>query len=136
MWFFTSDLFQFVVLHNDLNGIGVDEVVDLQLLGFAEHLDLGDLQLFLIQFFARLLCEVAQGKAIILHLVSHLIEAVSLDNLFEEVQVAVVGNDWILPLVTPLCVVVRTPSAEELGSVRQSFIWCRSFEASLHSKFN
>lgn len=72
MRLFCSDLFQLLVLHSDLNGIGVDEVVNLQLLGFAEHLDLGDFQLFLIQLFARLLGEVAQEK-----LSSFILEAIS-----------------------------------------------------------
>lgn len=124
MWLFATDLFQLLILHDDLNRIGVDKVVDLQLFGFAEHLDFGDLQLSLIQLFAALFGEIAQRKAIIFHLGGHLIEAICSGQLAEQMQIAAVGNDWILSLVTPLGVVVRPPDAKDLGSVGQSFIWC------------
>ena len=127
------DLGQLLLVEDDLDGIGVDQVVDLEQLGFSKQFQLCFGQLLLVQLLATLLGQIGQRSDIILQLLVHLVVDVVLVQLLEVLQVTLVGNHWVVFLVAPLSQIISSPHAKDFGLVGDSFIWCWIFKSTLHT---
>ena len=90
VWFVLLGLGQLFLTKDILNGIGIDQVVDLQQLGFLKKLQLCFNQFLLIQLLATLLGQI--GCDIILQLFVHLVVEVALVEFLEVLQVMLICN--------------------------------------------
>ena len=124
-----SDLGALIGVGHNLDGIGVDQILNFKQLGLIEHLFLMLWNLLLIELFAALLSQVSDRLG---ELLKH-IEAVILCQLVKEVQVADVCHDRVVGLVAPLGVVIGMPHRKELASCCSSWVARWTFKSSFHA---
>ena len=92
----------------DLDRIGIDQVVDLNDLGFNEHAFLSVAQFLPVQFLPTLFCQVSQSLVWTLELV----EAVGLGKLGKQVDVSRIGHYGTLSFIVPLGDAISAPQAK------------------------